>query len=81
MQNEFSLLDTVVALTTDAEHNVLAGDLGTIVEIYTTPHLAYEVEFVAPDGSSRALLTLRPEQLRRLSAADIFTTRPAAPAL
>ncbi len=45
------------------------------VEIYQTPALAYEVEFVHPDGSTRALLTLAPSQVRRLSALDVLTTR------
>jgi len=37
--------------------------------------LAYDVEFVNPDGSTKALLTLAPEQVRRLSAMDVLTTR------
>ncbi len=53
----------------------MAGDLGTIVEVYTDPYLAYDVEFVNPDGSTRALLTLSPEQVRRLLPTDILTTR------
>ena len=55
-----NLLDTVIAATNFPEHRVLAGDVGAIVEIYTAPFLAYEVEFVSPDGSMRALLTLAP---------------------
>lgn len=54
---------------------VLAGDLGTIVEIYTEPQLAYDVECVNADGSTRALVTLAPEQVRRLAPADVLTTR------
>jgi hypothetical protein len=71
-------LDTVIATVNLPEHEVLAGDLGAIVEIYTTPHLAYEVEFVNPDGSTRALLTLAPDQVRCLSSADVLTTRQLA---
>ncbi len=59
MDVELKMLDTVIATTNFPEHRVLAGDLGTIVEIYSIPDTAYEVEFVNPDGSTRALLTLR----------------------
>jgi hypothetical protein len=75
MDSMLDLLDTVIAATNFPEHKVLAGDLGAVVEVYTTPTLAYEVEFVNPDGSTRALLTLAPSQVRRLSAADVLTTR------
>ena len=72
------LLDTVIAATNFPEYKVLAGDLGAVVEVYAAPSLAYEVEFVNPDGSTRALLTLAPSQVRRLSPADVLTTRQMA---
>ena len=75
MKNTVELLETLVATANFPSHGVLAGDLGTVVEIYTTPRLAYEVEFVNPDGSTRALLTLAPEQVRCLSELDVLTTR------
>lgn len=75
MDASIELLDTVVTTVNFPDHKVLAGDLGAVVEVYTTPHLAYEVEFVNPDGSTRALLTLAPYQVRRLSPADVLTTR------
>ena len=78
METSLVLLDTVIAAVNLPEHKVLAGDLGAIVEIYTTPNLAYEVEFVNPDGSTRALLILAPDQVRRLSPADVLTTRQLA---
>lgn len=78
MNSHFELLDTVIANINLPADKVLAGDLGTIVEIYTEPHLAYEVEFVNPDGSTRALLTLLPNQIRRLAPTDVLTTRPLA---
>jgi hypothetical protein len=49
--------------------------LGTVVELYTNPNPAYDVEFVNPDGSTRALLTLAPSQIRHLTPADVLTTR------
>jgi hypothetical protein len=77
------MLDTVVAATNSPEHRVLAGDVGAVVEVYHAPALAYEVEFVIPDGSTRALLTLAPSQVRRARPAirrragrAQFRTRP-----
>ena len=78
MGAQLKVLDTVIATVNLPEHKVLAGDLGAIAEIYTTPDPAYEVEFVNPDGSTRALLTLAPDQVRRLSPADVLTTRQLA---
>jgi len=69
------LLDTVIATVNIPDHKILAGDLGTIVEVYTRPTLAYEVEFVNVDGSTRALVTLAPDQIRRLAQSDVLTTR------
>ena len=78
MDTMLNLLDTVIASTNFPEYKVLAGDVGAVVEVYTAPKLAYEVEFVNPDGSTRALLTLAPSQVRRLSPADVLTTRQMA---
>lgn len=78
MDKDMNLLDTVIAMANFPEHKVLAGDLGAVVEVYAAPSLAYEVEFINPDGSTRALLTLAPSQVRRLSPADVLTTRQMA---
>ena len=75
MDTGLKLLDTVIATTNFPEYMVLAGDLGTIVEVYSIPDRAYEVEFVNPDGSTRALLTLARQQVRSLLPADVLTTR------
>ncbi len=75
MDNALDLLETVIATVNLPDHNVLAGDIGSIVEIYTSPSRAYEVEFVNSDGTTRALLTLAPDQVRRLAPADVLTTR------
>ncbi|TAH49166.1 MAG: DUF4926 domain-containing protein [Chloroflexota bacterium] len=78
MEPKFELLETVIVTDNFKPEHVLRGDVGTIVEIYTRPFLAYEVEFVNPNGETRALLTLAPKQIRRLSENDILTTRPLA---
>ncbi len=76
MEKSYDLLETVIATVDLPEQQVLNGDLGTIVEVYTDPDNAYEVEFVNPDGTTRALLTLGPQELRRLEPTDVITTRP-----
>lgn len=61
MDDEIKLLD-VVALTTDLpRHNLRRGEIGAVVECY--PDNAFEVEFVAQDGYTYALVTLRADQL------------------
>lgn len=69
------LLDTIIVTINVPDQKILAGDLGTIVEVCTKPTLAYEVEFVNPSGTTRALLTLAPDQIRQLAASDVLTTR------
>ncbi|MBP1598278.1 MAG: uncharacterized protein H6Q05_3655 [Acidobacteria bacterium] len=75
--NDLQLLQTVVATVDRPDDQILAGDIGTIVDLYTQMSIAYEVEFSNADGSVRALVTLAPGQIRRLTPADILTTRPS----
>lgn len=75
---QIEILETVISTQNFVDEHVLAGDLGTVVEIYDNPKRAYEVEFVNPDGTTRALLTLLPDQVRRLSNDDVLTTRSLA---
>ena len=54
--------DTVVLR--EAVAGFEAGEVGAVVEVYTTPYEAYDVELVADDGTTKALLeALRPQQL------------------
>ncbi len=73
--DEFQLMETVVATVDIPEEGILAGDVGTIVDIYVELAKAYEVEFLTANGSERALITLAPNQFRRLTPADVLTTR------
>lgn len=75
---QLDLLETVIVTVDLPDDDVPAGDLGAIVEVYSSPELAYEVEFVNPDGTTRALLTLSPEDIRPLAANDVLTTRQVA---
>jgi len=61
IKNEIQLLD-VVALTMDIpKYNLFRGEIGAVVECY--PHDGYEVEFVALDGYTYALVALHGDQL------------------
>jgi Domain of unknown function (DUF4926) len=61
---KLQLLD-VVALSEDLpQHHLLAGQVGTIVEILATD--VYEVEFSDDDGQTYAMLSLHSQQLLQL---------------
>lgn len=61
MINDIRLLD-VVALTVDKpEFKLTRGEIGTVVECYSDD--AYEVEFVAQDGYTYALVTFGGDEL------------------
>lgn len=61
MEGKLNLYD-VVALTADIpEENLKRGEMGAIVFCHTED--AFEVEFVAKDGHTYALLTLNSNQL------------------
>jgi hypothetical protein len=73
--DEFQLMETVVATIDIPDEGVLAGDVGTIVDVYTQGATAYEVEFTTAEGTSRAMVTLAPAHIRRLTPTDVLTTR------
>lgn len=66
------LLLDVVALTDDLpEYNLWRGEIGAVVECY--PGDRYEVEFVAKDGCTYALVTLKAEQIIPLKQKEAHT--------
>jgi hypothetical protein len=66
-----------VALTRDLpEHELKAGDVGTVVLCYGAGE-AYEVEFLAGDGATIAVLTLASDDVRPLGPRDVFHVRTA----
>lgn len=75
---QLQLLNTVIVTVDLSDEEVLSGDIGTIVEVYSIPYPAYEVEFVNPNGTTRALLTLSSAQIRPLLENDVLTTRQSA---
>ena len=43
------------------------GDKGAVVEVYTTPYEAYDIEIVTDEGITHGLLEgVRPEQIEKL---------------
>jgi hypothetical protein len=78
MNDDLNLLD-VVALTEDIpEHHLWRGEIGAIVECY--PNDGYDVEFVAQDGYTYALVTLRKHQLMNLKQKRVHSDAIAEPA-
>jgi len=62
-------------LTVDLpEHQLRAGDVGTIVHIYSDGE-AYEVEFFALDGHTLDVVTVEGEQVRPVSRRDVLHVR------
>ena len=69
----FALLDSVVLNRDLPEHDLYAGDLGAIVEIYGSDGV--EVEFVRASGQTKALVTLKTTDLRPVAAGDTLAVR------
>jgi hypothetical protein len=51
------------------EFEVRAGDICAVVEVFTKPREAYEVEFLDAEGYTKAVLTLEADQLDALEGA------------
>ena len=66
--------DRVVLKTSVPAEGLEEGDVGTVVHVYKDRE-AYEVEFVALDGHTTAVVTLEAAQVRPISARDITHTR------
>jgi Domain of unknown function (DUF4926) len=66
--------DTVVLSKALLELGLETGDIGAVVHVHGEGE-AYEVEFVAGDGCTLGLVTLKPEEIRRLDARDILHAR------
>lgn len=60
---KYKLFDVIQLMIDIPEEDLSKGDTGTIVECYTVPREGYEVEFVNPNGSTKALCTLLPDQI------------------
>ena len=67
------ILDTVVLNKDIPEHNLKKGDLGAVVEVFEPDGI--EVEFVMVSGKTRALLTLKTDEIRSISESDVLSVR------
>jgi hypothetical protein len=65
-----NVLDMVRSIVDLPEEDLVAGTLGTIVHVFHTPRLAYEVEFIDAAGSTIAMATVSPDQIVAVDRAE-----------
>jgi hypothetical protein len=66
-------LDSVVLAVNLPEHGLSQGDLGTVVLVHRDR--GYEVEFVALDGETLAVVSLSADQVRPIGHREIAHAR------
>jgi len=71
--------DRVVLKADVLEHGLMEGDVGTVVHVHAGAK-AYEVEFVALNGETAAVITLKASQVRTVGKMEITHARQLAPA-
>lgn len=59
----YEVNDVVRLAVSLPEHDLVQGAAGAVVECFTRPNRAYEVEFVGRDGRTAVQLTLQADQL------------------
>lgn len=67
-------LDQVVLAVDLPEHGLVRGDIGTVVLQHGSA--GFEVEFVALDGETLAVLSLSNSQVRAIGPREIAQARP-----
>ncbi len=70
---KFDKLETIVLARDLPEHGLQEGDLGAVVQLYAPDGL--EVEFVTAAGKTRALVTLTPDDIRKVEDTDLIAVR------
>lgn len=70
--------DRIVLTTAVPAERLEAGDVGTVVHVYRDGQ-AYEVEFVALDGHTTAVVTLEAAQVRPVTRRDLTHSRELTP--
>ena len=68
-------LDSVVLAVDLPAHRLKAGDIGTIVHVHQDGK-GFEVEFVALDGETVAVVTLTTTEIRPVGRREISHARP-----
>lgn len=72
-------LDSVVLTHGIPEHGLVEGDVGAVAHVYGNG-ATFEVEFVAAEGTTVALLTLDREEIRPMARREILHVRELAAA-
>ncbi len=72
----FQILDVVVLQADQPAQGLMRGDLGAIVDIYSSD--AIDVEFVTASGRTRALVTLKARDIREVGDDDLVAVRPTS---
>ena len=67
-------MDTVVLSRDIPEHGLKMGDIGAVVHCYKDGK-AFEVEFIAGQGDTIAVVTLNKEEVRRMLDKEILHVR------
>ncbi len=70
--------DSVVLTSNLAEHGLRKGDVGTVVMLHGAK--GYEIEFMALDGETLAVVSLAPSQVRPIGRREIAHARALGPA-
>ena len=69
-----------VVFTVDLpQYHLLAGDVGTVVDIHPSGKV-YEVEVFLVDGSTYDVVTVQEGQIRPATAQEVTQARPLSPA-
>ena len=74
----FSSFSRVILLQDIAEENLIAGDMGTVVEFHPVTedyHEGYEVEFFAGNGETIAVVSVPAAALRAATRQDVLHVR------
>lgn len=71
-------LDQIVLTTDLPEHGLQTGDIGTVVLVHQGG-AGYEVEFVALDGETLAVVSLSAAQVRPIAPREIARARRVKP--
>jgi hypothetical protein len=69
-------LDTIILTVDLPEHRLRSGDVGTVVLLHGDR--GYEVEFVALNGETLAVVSLERSQVRPIGAGEIAHARLVA---
>ena len=70
-------LDTVVLAHSISDEGLEGGDVGAVVHVYEDGK-AFEVEFVTAAGSTVAVVTLKPADIRPMASTEILHVRELA---